>query len=303
MNTLNFPKKVYFKTGCTPVALKELRDVYHCKRAFLVTDPSLYKSGVVAPVVDLLRRQNIRVAEFFGLSAVPTFAEIRSAQPKLFEFEPDVIIGVGGSNVMSAAKALQVIYEDPQVDLAEAAKDPSRIPQPVKSKLVLLAADFSCGGQNSVFATLRDDAGVPCVLASIRLQPEISVTDADYTASLTAEQVRASALDTLSRSIRAYADEGCNEYTQGLLREAVGGVLRYLKDAENGCPVAREHLLNAASLAGAAYGSVTRSVEAEAPLFPTAAEKKAKNARVEELAQSLGYADAAALSAACEALR
>ena len=72
LQALNLPKKVYFKTGCTPVALRELSEVYHCQRALLVTDPELYRAGIAAPVADLLRKQEIRVAEFFtGLGAPP----------------------------------------------------------------------------------------------------------------------------------------------------------------------------------------------------------------------------------------
>ena len=62
--TLNLPKKVYFKSGCTPVALRELGEIYHCSRALLVTDPQLYRAGVTAPIIDQLRRQGIRAAEF-----------------------------------------------------------------------------------------------------------------------------------------------------------------------------------------------------------------------------------------------
>ena len=30
IQALNLPKKVYFKAGCTPVALRELGEIYHC---------------------------------------------------------------------------------------------------------------------------------------------------------------------------------------------------------------------------------------------------------------------------------
>ena len=38
------PEKVYFKKGCLPVALNELKDVMGKKRAFIVTDSFLYKN-------------------------------------------------------------------------------------------------------------------------------------------------------------------------------------------------------------------------------------------------------------------
>ena len=50
MNMLNLPKKVYFKDGSMNVALRELSEVYHLKRAFLVSDPGLYRSGIVMSV-------------------------------------------------------------------------------------------------------------------------------------------------------------------------------------------------------------------------------------------------------------
>ena len=302
MNMLNLPKKVYFKHGSMQVALRELNEVYHLKRAFLVSDPALYRAGTVSQVDNWLRRQGIRTAEFFSLSAPPSFAEIGSALPKLLEFEPDVIVGIGGGSAMSAAKAMWMIYENPQLDLAAAVKNPECLPQPVKAKLVLVATNFGSGAQNSPFAVLRDDRGTPCVLSSFRMLPEISVTDAAFTGSLTAEQVKACGLATLARSARAYAAPGCTEYTEGLLVEAVHAVLHDLKYAESGCPVARERLHNAASLAGAAYGNVAASMEPEAPPFPTAAEKAEVNPRFSDLARELGFAGAAALFAACEAL-
>ena len=106
VQTLNLPKKVYFKSGCTPVALRELGEIYHCSRALLVTDPQLYRAGVTAPIIDQLRRQGIRAAEFFTIGKRVSVSDLRSALPKLNEFQPDVIVGVGGDNAMSAAKAL-----------------------------------------------------------------------------------------------------------------------------------------------------------------------------------------------------
>ena len=106
LQALNLPKKVYFKPGCMPVALRELGDIYRCQRALLVTDPELYRAGIAAPVADRLKKQEIRVAEFFTIGKRVSFGDLRSALPKLHEFQPDVIVGVGGNNAMSAAKAL-----------------------------------------------------------------------------------------------------------------------------------------------------------------------------------------------------
>lgn len=283
MNMLDLPKKVYFKSGSMNVALKELSEVYHFRRALLVSTPRLFRSGKVTEVDNWLLDRGIRTAEFFSISGpAPTFAELRSALPKLLEFEPDVLIGIGGGAAMSAAKALWALYEDPALDLAAAVKDPSLLPAGVKAKLVLVATSFGSGAQTSPYAVLRDDGGALCALSGIQLLPEISVTDARFAEGLSPEQINTCSLATLRLAVRAFADPGCNEYTQGLLREAVSLILRYLADAQAGCPVALEKLHNAGAIAGAAYGNVL----AAPPLDDTMPD--AGHPRVAELARDLG---------------
>ena len=48
------PENVYFKKGCMPVALDELKHVMDKKRAFIVTDSFLYMNGYTKPITDKL---------------------------------------------------------------------------------------------------------------------------------------------------------------------------------------------------------------------------------------------------------
>ncbi|WP_294856534.1 iron-containing alcohol dehydrogenase [uncultured Oscillibacter sp.] len=302
MNMLNLPKKVYFKNGCANVALRELSEVYHMKRALLVSNPRLYRNGIVSSIGRQLRKQGIRTAEFFSIGAVPSFADLRSGLPKLSEFEPDVIVGIGGGGAMSAAKALWLLYENPEMDLAAAVESPARIRTGVKAKQVLVATSFGSGAQNSPFCALKNDSGDICVINSFALLPELSVTDARFTESLSPTQIKACGLSTLSQSIRAFAGDGCCEYTQGLLGEAVRAVLKNLKAAENGCPVALEKLHNAAALAGAAYGNAMDTIDFTAPFYSFSTEKAMHQERIELLAHDLNLSGTQKLWEACEAL-
>ena len=282
--------------------MRELGEIYHCSRALLVTDPPLYRAGVTAPIIDQLRRQGIRAAEFFTIGKRVSVSDLRSALPKLNEFQPDVIVGVGGDNAMSAAKALLALYGDPDLDLAAAAADPARIPACAKAKLVLIATNFSSGSQNSPFAVLKGEEGQAIVLKSIHLLPEISVTDADFTAGLTAEQVRTCGLKSLSHAVRAYLDPDCTEFTAGMLTEAIAAVLKYTGRAMNGSPSAREKLHNAAALAGASYGNVVDAITPDLPYFPTGEEIAVSDndVRCAELAECLGFAGCRDFFSACQ---
>ena len=80
MNWLKVPKKVYFKTGCYPVALKELDEVYGFGKAFIISDANLYTTGVVEPIKNYLKERGLAVCEFFTLSETPCFADARSGR-------------------------------------------------------------------------------------------------------------------------------------------------------------------------------------------------------------------------------
>lgn len=301
---LQLPKKVYYKTGCTPVALREMKEVYNFKRAFIITDSTLYQLGACDAIINQLRDMGIETAEFFDIRVDPQIQDAMKGLPKMHEFEPDVIIAVGGGSAMSAAKALLALYQDPELDLAAASADPARIPACTKAKLVLIATNFSSGAQNSPFAILENDEGRNCSLKSIHLLPEISVTDADFTATLTAEQVKTCALEILSHAARAYLDPSCTEFTDGMLTEAIAAVLKYTQYAVKGCPAAREKLHNAAALAGASYGNIVDEVTPRLPYFPTEKEVSINDndVRCAELAERLGFDSCRALFAACQAL-
>lgn len=288
---LNLPRKVYFRAGSLGVALRELSEIYGCHRAYIVTDVNLYRSGAVSPVADFLRDHGLRTAEFFSLDGKATVEAVEQAVTGANLFEPDVILGIGGGTAMTAAKAVWMRYENPTLSLAEAAKEPEKIVSSGKSKLVLVATDFATGAQNTPFAVLDDD-GKSLVIKSFDLRAEISVTDADFTKSLTGEQVEAGAKALAERAVRAFTDERCDEYAQGLLSEAVSAVLTYKDYAVKGCPTAREKLHNAASVAGAALGNVLDAGDLSKPL-PT------KGERLEELAKRVGCDSAKEL---CERL-
>ena len=300
MYRLNLPKKVYFKTGSYMVALRELTEVYHLKRAFVVTDEHLFVTGVAAPVLLQLSRQGMRTAEYFSINGAPTFASLRAAMPSVNAFVPDAIVGVGGGAAMSAAKAIWAMYEAPDLDLAAAVKDPSLIPAGSKSQLVLVASSFGSGAQNSPIAVLQSDDGELVQLVSQNLMPVISSTDADFAASMTAAQIHAAGAKAMTMALHALTAEDCCEYPGGLLDEAISLLLKYLKYAEDGCPRALAKVHSAGGIAGLAYGNVTMPATAAEALKPLDAAELIKCERVATLARKLGYADAAALVKDCE---
>ena len=116
------PEKVYFKKGCLPVALNELKTVMGKKRVFIVTDQFLYKNGYTKCVTDKLDEMGIVHTTFLRCSpGSDTCLRTRRVQKPCRLFEPDCIIAIGGGSAMDAGKIMWVMYEHPEADFMDMA--------------------------------------------------------------------------------------------------------------------------------------------------------------------------------------
>ena len=305
MNWLNVPKKIYFKRGSMAVAFKELSDVYGAKRAFIITHADLYKKGAIAPVVDLLMKRGIQIAEFFTAANVPTFENARSGLPKMLEFQPDVIIGIGRGSIMSLAKVMWLLYENPELDLDDVAKKFSSTTAGYaafpatgkKAMLTLIATTAGSGAECSPFAVINDDKGKKRVIASYRLLPEIAVIDCEFTMDVPADLTKSSGMLVLTQAVRALTAPTTTEYVRGFAKDAIRNVFTNLPLAvESGAanPIARENMANASVLAGMAIANAVDTLEDQFTFYPTAEEKDIKKvdaaalAAIVDVAKSIG---------------
>lgn len=257
MKLLRVPKKIYFKRGCIPVALREMSEVYGLHNAFLITNPALYRKGALTPVQDLLKNSGLHTAEFFTLAEDPSVENVMTGMPKMDSFEPDLIVGVGDSKVMSAAKVMWLLYENRDADIPALAAGGEYPKMGTKAKLVLIPTDNASGYECGPYADIVDDAtGKKVTLSSFNLLPEMAVVDPDFTADLTAAEIKAGALATLKNAIGALVVPEVNDYAKGYGREAACAVFANLETAMKGAatePVACENLANAAANGGIAY--------------------------------------------------
>lgn len=264
---LRVPEKVYFKKGCMPVALDELGAVYGKKKAFIVTDTFLYKSGYIKPVEDKLNELNIQHTSFFHLESKPTLVSVREGAKAASLFEPDVIIAVGGGSAIDAAKLIRVFYEYPDADFFDFAKRFSDIRKRddlfpragIKAYFAAIPTSSGTGSEVSPFAVVKDEAdNAEYTIADYELLPDMAVVDADYMMNQPKELTAAAGLTALAHALEAYASPIAVEYTDGFALKALENLFEYLPSAyEKGAddPIAREKVAAASTMAGIAFAN------------------------------------------------
>lgn len=261
------PQKVYLKKGCLPVALDELKTVMGKKKAFIVTDSFLYKSGFTKCITDKLDEMGIAHDTFFNVAPDPTLACALEGVAQMRNFEPDTIIALGGGSAMDAGKIMWVLYEHPEADFLDMAMRFIDIRKRVytfpkmgeKAYFIAIPTSAGTGSEVTPFAVITDEkTGVKYPLADYELMPNMAIIDTDLHMSAPKGLTAASGIDAVTHALEAYASVMATDYTDGLAIQALKVIFKYLPRAyENGQTDvdAREKMANAATMAGMAFAN------------------------------------------------
>ena len=261
------PEKVYFKKGCLPVALDELKTVMGKKKAFIVTDQFLYKNGYTKAITDKLDEMGILHETFFDVAPDPTLACALEGVAQLRAFEPDTIIAIGGGSAMDAGKIMWVLYEHPDADFFDMAMRYIDIRKRVytfpkmgeKAYFIAIPTSSGTGSEVTPFAVITDEkTGTKYPLADYQLMPNMAIVDTDMMMSAPRGLTSASGIDALTHALEAYASVMATDYTDGLALRAMKLIFKYLPGAyDNGQTdvKAREEMATASTMAGMAFAN------------------------------------------------
>ncbi len=260
------PEKVYFKKGCLPVALKELKEVMNKQRAFIVTDSFLYQNGYTKAITDRLDEMGITYTVFSDVQPDPTLANAQAGAKAMRAFNPDVIIAMGGGSAMDAGKIMWVMYEHPEEDFADMAMRYIDIRKKVytfpkmggKASFIAVPTSSGTGSEVTPFAVITDqETGVKYPITDYELMPTMAIVDVDNMMSQPKGLTSSSGIDVLTHALEAYASMLASDYTDGLALKAMKNVFDYLPAAYNDGTdlTARAKMADASCMAGMAFAN------------------------------------------------
>ncbi len=261
------PDKVYFKAGCLPVALEELKAVYDKKRVFIVTDGFLFDSGAAKRVTDRLEDLGIMYSVFSDIAPDPTLAAAREGAKVMEMFRPDCIIALGGGSPIDAAKIMWVLYEHPEADFHNMAMRFSDIRKRIcpfpkmggKANFIAIPTTAGTGSEVTPFAVITDETtGMKYPLADYELMPNIAIIDPDLMMEMPKGLTAAAGIDAMTHSLEAYASMLASDYTDGIALRAIKNIFEYLPRVyEYGASdrEARIKMADAATMAGMAFAN------------------------------------------------
>ena len=258
------PKKIYFKYGCLPIALQELKGK---KRCFIVTDSYLFLNGFVDRITNVLDKLGIDSECFHQVQPDPTLTTINKGLEIMNAFQPDVIIGFGGGSPMDAAKIMWLLYENPEVSFDDMSLRFMDIKKRIcafpvmgkKADMVSIPTTSGTGSEITPFSVVTDDkTGMKYPIADYALTPDMAIIDSELVKTMPSALTASSGIDAVTHALEAFASIMASDYTNGIALESLRILFKYLPGAYRNGETdlkAREKVHNASSMAGMAFAN------------------------------------------------
>ena len=255
MNSFRFtlPRDVYAGPG----AIAELKVLKGHKKAMICTGGgSMRRGGFLQKVEQVCRDAGLETQIFEGIQPAPSIESVYDGAAKMREFQPDVIIAIGGGSPIDAAKAMWVFYEHPELTFDDI-KDPFSIP-PLRGKAIFVAIPSTSGTASEVtaFSVITDySTGIKYPLADFNLTPDIAVLDTDVPDTMPPKLTAHTGMDALTHATEAYVSKFANGFTDPLAKQAVSDIFDHLEASYCGDQEARSKMHIAQCLAGMAFSN------------------------------------------------
>lgn len=255
MNSFRFtlPRDLYAGPG----AIEELKVLKGRKRAIICTGGgSMRRGGFLQHVEKVCQDAGLETKVFEGIQPDPSIESVYDGAKMMREFEPDVIIAIGGGSPIDAAKAMWVFYEHPELTFDDI-KDPFSIPQ-LRNKAIFVAIPSTSGTASEVtaFSVITDySTGIKYPLADFNLTPDIAVLDTNVPETMPYKLAAHTGMDALTHATEAYVSKFANGFTDPLAKQAVSDIFDCLAESCAGDKEARAKMHIAQCLAGMAFSN------------------------------------------------
>ncbi len=227
------------------------------RHAFIVTDANIARLGLTNFVTERLTHAGLTYTIFDRVEPEPSLQTVRAAAQAMTRAQPDWIIGLGGGSCIDAAKGAWLSYERPDVDL-EGVSPMERFGLRAKAKLIAIPTTSGTGAETTLASVLTDvESHRKVTLGSYELVPDVAIVDPKLVMQLPPSVTADTGMDALTHAIEGYSNRMRNDFSDGLALQAIRLVLDYLPRAfaDGSDAKAREHMHNAATIAGLAFGN------------------------------------------------
>lgn len=226
------------------------------RRILIVTDRNIHDAGLSR----LVEKQLPEGSESMVINDIPeepTLSDIRERLPRINEYAPDLIIGLGGGSSMDAAKALFALYKRPDLDVFDITPLVN-LNLRKKANLFLVPTTSGTGSECTWAAVLSDENHErKNELASPEIIADYALLDPALVRTMPKGITRNTAVDAITHAIEGRTSQWNNVYSDIFADKAIELITHnlptVLKNPDD--QKARESVHIGASMAGISFSN------------------------------------------------
>lgn len=244
-------------------SLEYIKSIKARKAAIVIGGSSMEKNGILNRVKDYLTEAGMQTIIISGVEPDPSFATVMRGAKSMLEFEPDLIVALGGGSAMDAAKAMWIFYEHPELQSMEDILPPQPFPSlRKKARLCCIPSTSGTASEVSRSIVISSDEGIKQGLGNMEMMPDIAICDPEVTLSMPPKITAETGMDALTHALEALVSTRANYLSNILAAQAVLDITEALPQAyqDGEDRPAREKMLLASMLAGMAFTNVSLGI-------------------------------------------
>lgn len=245
----------YFGWGARDVLIEEIKK-RNFKRALVVTDETLLNVGVTNKVLSLLDEYQILYEVFSDIKPNPTISNVKKGLRVAKKYHCDYIIAVGGGSVIDTAKAIGIVFNNPEF------KDIKSLVGVANTKnrsLPIIALPTTAGTAAEVtinYVITDEEEIVKLVCVDTNDIPVLSIVDTELMAAMPASTSAATGMDALTHAMECYITKGAWEMSDMYALQAMKLIYENLESAVAKNRTAMEKMALAQYIAGMGFSNV-----------------------------------------------
>ncbi|MEM2070819.1 MAG: iron-containing alcohol dehydrogenase [Archaeoglobaceae archaeon] len=198
------------------------------KRAFIITDKGVKDLAITTQKI--LKVFGLETKIYDNVEPEVPLGSIKPVAEKMEEFQPDLIVAVGGGSVIDMAKASWILYEEPKTDLTNVdAMRPLGLRK--KALIACIPTTAGTGSEATNVAVITDDSVEPHRKEGVvhpELYPDFAVLDPKFVVRMPQKLTLGTGLDALSHAVDCYLCRSSNEISDALAVRATKMIFNYL---------------------------------------------------------------------------
>ncbi|MCK4285065.1 MAG: iron-containing alcohol dehydrogenase [Candidatus Lokiarchaeota archaeon] len=231
------------------------------EKCFIVTDKIIEELGYLKILTDKLDTYKKKYSIFTEVVPDPHEEDVLKGKKRCNEYEPDLLIALGGGSVIDSAKCIWAMYEYPEYQIDNINPfDAQLYDFANKAKLIAIPTTSGTGSEATwaaIISRLQDNAWRKMSLPHMSLVPTFAILDPIFPEGMPQKLTVNTAFDALAHAMEGYISSWRNEFSNALAVKAIELIFKYLPIVynEGSNKEARDFLHQAATMAGLAFSN------------------------------------------------